>query len=612
VPRRSASLEEDLVPLSISPRRQRGPLAVAFLALFGLVIPAGVLAAKPAAPPPITIQILNVSDWHGNVDPVTGVGGAWNISERWDEDAAAYPTLRLTAGDDYGATPPVSSFFDDVPAILAERLMGIQVGTLGNHNFDSGIEHLQDQIDLAGAPTSTSTPGAPFKYVAANLVNVNANVSGVAPYQVFNVGGARVAVIGIVNEEAPSLVLPGAFGTIVISDGVAAANKYAERARGKDKADAVVVITHKGIRNLTGPATGELVDFADQLDPTLVDVVIGDHTDIQYSGSRNGILVHENRSYGGTYAKTLLTVQPKAKGAGGKVTAKSVEFFTPSAGALSDDQTSCGELTYCDQAIVDMLVPYRAQLATLLDSKIGTTTEPLKRGNNIERVQEMPIGDLVADGMRWRYGTQLAMVNGGGIRSQMPTCSYSPADLTLHRSAWDSATLTTVGTCEGYAAGGPYDIVLGDAFAALNFSNILNTRTVTGAQLWLAMEHSVRSMPGANGRFAQISGFKYGFRDDIPTGCDTATHCNISRVQWMTLADGTAIPNDPNVTYTLALTNFTNLGGDGYFMFNDGIGASQEIDWIVMAEYIKAHPAIDPTANPLDRIIHCSGACTAP
>ncbi|MEO8272512.1 MAG: 5'-nucleotidase C-terminal domain-containing protein [Chloroflexota bacterium] len=581
------------------------------LALFGLIIPAGVLAAKPVPPSPVTIQILNVSDWHGNVDPLTGVGGAWNISDRWDEDSLAYPTLRLTAGDDYGATPPVSSFFDDVPAILAERLMGIQVGTLGNHNFDSGIAHLQDQINLAGAPTSTDTPGDPFRYVAANLKNVNANVTGVAPYQMFNVGGVRVAVIGIVNEEAPTLVLPGAFGTIVITDGVTAANKYAEMARGKNKADAVVVITHKGVRNATAPS-GELIEFADRLDPTLVDVVIGDHTDVSYSGNRNGILVHENRSYGGTYAKTLLTVQPKAHGAGGRVTTKSVEFVTPTAGALTDNQTSCGDLTYCDQAIVDMLAPYRTQLAILLDGKIGTTTEPFKRGNNIERTREMPIGDLVADGMRWRYGTQLAMVNGGGIRSQMPTCSYSPTDTTLHRSAWDAATLTTIGACAGYAAGGPYDIVLGDAFAALNFSNILNTRTVTGAQLWLAMEHSVRSMPSANGRFAQISGFKFGFRDDITTGCDTATHCNIARIQWMTLSDGTPIPNDSSATYTLALTNFTNLGGDGYFMFNDGVGASQEIDWIVMAEYIKAHPALDPLSWTYDRINHCSGACLAP
>jgi 5'-nucleotidase len=601
------------VPLSDSPRpKRRGSLALALVALFGLVIPAGVFAAKPVPPPAVTIQILNVSDWHGNVDPLTGVGGAWNISSRWDEDREDFPTLTLTAGDDYGATPPVSSFFDDVPAVLAERLMGIQVGTLGNHNFDGGIEHLQDMIDLAGAPTSTDAPGSPFKYVAANLQNVNANVTGVAPYQLFDVGGAKVAVIGIVNEEAPSLVLPGAFGTILITDGVEAANKYAAIARGRDKADAVIVITHKGMRTTVGEPVGELRDFAEALDPNLVDVVIGDHTDIQYSDVHNGILVHENRSYGGTYAKTFLTIQPAARGATGRVTDKWMEFETPTAGVLTENNTSCGDLTYCDQAIVDMLVPYRIQLAALLDSKIGTTTEPYKRGNNIERIREMPIGNLVADGMRWRYGTQLAMVNGGGIRQQLPTCSYLPTDTSLKRSAWDAATLSTIGTCPGYAAGGPYDIVLGDTFAVLNFANILNTRTVTGAQLWLAMEHSVRSMPGANGRFAQISGFKFGFRDDIPTGCDAVAHCNISRIQWMTLADGTPIPNDTSQSYTLALTNFTNLGGDGYFMFNDGIGASQEIDWIVMAEYIKAFPNLDPTSYPLDRIIHCTGACSAP
>jgi 5'-nucleotidase len=171
---------------------------------------------------------------------------------------------------------------------------------------------------------------------------------------------------------------------------------------------------------------------------------------------------------------------------------------------------------------------------------------------------------------------------------------------------------TTITTCPGYASGAPYDIVLRDTFAVLNLANILNTRTVTGAQFWLAMEHSVRSMPGANGRFAQISGFKFGFRDDIASGCTADTVCTISRIQWMTLADGTPIPNDATATYSMALTNFTNLGGDGYFMFNDGMGASQEIDWIVLAEYIKAFPTLDPTADPLGRITKCAGPCTAP
>jgi 2',3'-cyclic-nucleotide 2'-phosphodiesterase (5'-nucleotidase family) len=584
------------------PNRQRLVALVAVIAALALLVPAGALAKKAA--PPVTIQLLNVSDWHGNVDPVGGIGGAWNLSARWQEDRLAYPTLTMTAGDDINASPPLSSFFDEVPAVLAQRMMGIQVGTLGNHNFDRGVDHLQSVVDLARSKDA-AVPGTPYDYVSANIKE-HGDLKHVKPYEVFKVGGVRVAVIGITNEEAPSLVLPGSFGEVEITDGVAAANKYAKQASAH--ADVVVVITHKGVRGFNGGAPfGELVDFANAVDSRYVDVILGDHTDIQYAGTINGILVHENRSYGLTYAKTLLTVQPGTSAKKSVVTDKSVTFVTPTAAGLTNNNTMCPPApAYCDQSIVDMLVPYRQDLAALLDSKIGTTTQPYKRGSNIERLQEVPIGNLVADAMRWRYGTQLALVNSGGIRQQLPTCSYVPADTSLKRSAWNS-TFTSIQTCAGFASGGPYDIVLGDTFAVLNFANILNTRTVTGAQLWLALEHGVRSMPGANGRFPQISGFKFGFREDIPSGC--AATCVIQRIQWVTLSDGTPIPNDNSTTYTLALPNFVNLGGDGYYMFNDGTGASQEIDWIVLAEYIKAFPNLDPTADPLGRITKCSGPC---
>ena len=72
-------------------------------------------------------------------------------------------TFMLTAGDDFGATPPLSSFFNEEPSVKAQRLMGIQVGALGNHNFDRGVAHLQQMIDLAGAPTGGSVPGQPFR-----------------------------------------------------------------------------------------------------------------------------------------------------------------------------------------------------------------------------------------------------------------------------------------------------------------------------------------------------------------------------------------------------------------------------------------------------------------
>jgi 2',3'-cyclic-nucleotide 2'-phosphodiesterase (5'-nucleotidase family) len=597
-------------------------LAVGLLLLM-LAVAGAAVAKKPGPPPPVTIQLLNVSDWHGNLDPVANVGGAWNISARWKQDRQTHPTLTLTAGDDFGATPALSNFFNEEPAVKGQRLMGIQVNTLGNHNFDRGVAHLQQMVDLAGAPTSASAPGTPYRYVSANLKNLSGNVTGIDPVAYFNVGGAKVAVIGITNEEAPNLVLPGSFGTIEVTDGVAAANKFARIAQ-RAKADAVVVITHKGVRGFDGGAPfGELVDFVNDLDSSLIDVVIGDHTDVQFSDTINDILVHENKSFGVTYAKTLLTVQPGGPGKAGSVTSKSVSFVSPSpSGALGNNNTSCTGGTppaaFCDQAIVDMLVPYRQQLAALLDGEVGTTTEPFKRGDNIERRQEVALGDLIADGMRWRYGTQLALTNGGGIRSQMPACSYQPEDHTLRRGNWNTGptppAFTAINTCAGYAAGPPHDIVLGDIFTVLPFGNNLNTRTVTGEQLWLALENGVRAISstgsGADGRFPQISGFKFSFRFDIPSGCTAPTTCVVNRIQSVSLSDGTPIPNSSSATYTMALPNFINLGGDGYFMFNDGQGASQELDAVVLKEYMAfAGPNFDPTSFPLDRITKCNGPC---
>jgi 2',3'-cyclic-nucleotide 2'-phosphodiesterase (5'-nucleotidase family) len=573
---------------------------VSVLAAIVLLIPTVALAAKPPAPPAVNVQILNVSDWHGNNDPVANFGGSWNISARWQADRAANPnTLTLTAGDDFGASPALSSFFNEEPAVLAQRMMGIQVGALGNHNFDRGLAHLQQMIDLAGAPTTLSTPGQPYQYLAANLKNLDGNLTGVAPIAYFNIAGAKIAVIGITNEEAPSVVLPGAFGSITVSDGVAAADKFARIAR-QAKADAVIVITHKGVRGFTaGQPYGELVDFANAVDDSLIDVIVGDHTDVQYSGTINNILVHENRSFGVTYAKTALTIQPGQPGEGGNVTSKSVTFVSPGpSGALSSNNTSCGALAFCDQAIVDMLVPYRQQLAALLDGVVGTTTQPYDRGGNIERRQEVPLGDLVADGMRWKYGTDLALMNSGGIRSQLPACSYQPTNHALNRANWNSAH-TAITTCAGYGSGTPYDIVLGDIFTVLPFGNIVTTRTVTGAQLWAALENGVSQInsltgAGTDGRFPQIAGFKFTFHYGNPIG---------SRVTSVALIDGTPIPNSSSVSYTMALPNFVNLGGDGYTVLNDHTGTTQDLDAVVMKEYMLANgPAFDPTTNPLDRI----------
>jgi 5'-nucleotidase len=574
-------LEEDSVPLSASPRRKRrGPLALAALALFGLVIPAGVFAAKPGSPPPKTIQILNVSDWHGQIDPQlltvggvsnTPVGGAWSISARLDEDRAAYPSLTLTAGDDFGATPPIAAFFDEIPSVMSQRMMGLQIGTFGNHNFDRGIEHLQEMIDLAGS-TDPSLEGEPFTYVSANLANRDANLEGVEDFAIVDVGGLKVGVVGISNPEGPGLVLPGSYGTIIVSDPYSAANR-AKAAAKRAGAQIVIAITHMGVRGFdeNGQPFGELIDFAN---------------DVQFSGTVNGQLVHENRSKGVTYAKTLLTYNFTSK----RVTDSSVQIVTPVApsrttaelvAAQCPDPNATPVSKYCDAELLEMLSPTRVELAPLLDPKIATSVAVFPRGGNVERRQENALANLVADGMRWYQGADFAFINGGGVRSALPS-SYAPLDATLDRSLVD---------------GDPVDLVIGDVYSVLPFTNTVLKRTITGAQLWEALENGVSQIDGAgagaDGRFPQVSGFKFTFNYDLPTGCSGTSGaanwvCVPRRVTTVEFPDGTDIPPDDTV-YTLAIPSFTNQGGDSYRVFLNNLqqGENEALDAQVMLDYLE-------------------------
>ena len=518
----------------------RRMFAAAALAAVLALCPAATASAKPKTE---RIQILNVSDWHAQLDPLNGVGGAAVLSSYWKADRAAVPnTLTLTAGDAYGASPPLSGFFDEEPAVKAMNLMGFDADTFGNHNFDRGTAHLQRMIDLAE-----------FSYVSANLRNVDAELDGVAPYRIFRVGKTKVAVIGVTNPEAPTLVFPGRFGAIVPTDPARAATK-ARRAAREDGAKVFVAIAHMGVTAIDaqGRASGPLVDFARSVEG--FDVILGDHTDIQYKDRINGALVLENRSKGAMYARTLLTVR---KGRG-DVLASESQFVTPTAAAVTPDP-----------AIERMLQPYRQQLAAVFDTKIGVASGVFPRTGTLERTREAAIGNIVADALRTRYGTQLALTNAGGLRAALPS-SYLPADQTLDRTA-----------------PAPFDLVTGDVFTVLPFGNVVVTRTVTGAQLYAALEHGVGAAPASNGRFPQISGFRFTYDSRLPAG---------SRVQSVTLDGGAPIQRDGTV-YTLATNDFVNLGGDGYTVLADGTGTTREVMADVLLAYIQQQGTVAPVID---------------
>jgi 2',3'-cyclic-nucleotide 2'-phosphodiesterase (5'-nucleotidase family) len=520
----------------------------------------------------VEVQLLNVSDFHGQLDPLIGagnaqIGGASALAAYFAADRTANPnTLTLTAGDAVGATPPVSSFFDDIPTIEAMNLMGFDVDTLGNHNFDGGLARLQSQIDLAN-----------FSYVSANLANRDANLTGVSDFRIFDRGGVKIAVIGVTNPEAPTLVFPGNFGTIVPTDPVAAAL----RARGAAKdagAEIVVVIAHMGVTgfNTDGSPFGPLIDFAKAVNKDgkknqKIDVIIGDHTDIQYNGVINGALVYENRSKGLTYAKATLTIDA----ANHKILGQSVSFVTPLVSAVTPNPQ-----------IAALVNGYRAQLAPFLNTVLGSANKVVPRadacGQSAGRTCESLVGDITTDAMRTRYGVDFAITNSGGLRANL-TCPTTdiPTDF-----------------CPAYTPP-PYQISRGQVLTVLPFGNVVVTLSLNGAELKSMLERGVSAMPAVDGRFAQVSGLCFTYNIAAPAGSRVT-----GAVRQATDGSCTGPPVDLTTasTYTLAENDFMASGGDGYPVFTSRT-VTREIMDQVLAEYVA-------TPSPLNPSIQGRVACT--
>jgi 5'-nucleotidase len=265
------------------------------------------------------------------------------------------------------------------------------------------------------------------------------------------------------------------------------------------------------------------------------DVILGDHTNFRVNQVVNDQLVVENLSAGATYALVQLTYDFASRS-----TAASAELLFPRVTPEPADPTFAP-----DPAVEAVLAPFRAELATRFDPPIGVASDVLPRSGNNERLGQAAIGNLVADAIVEATGADLALVNGGGCRSAIPS-SYLPSDNTLRRPA------------AGYAEGPPYDLVVGDAYALLPFGNSVAIVETTEQELFEAFENGFGALPAANGKFPQVSGVRVVYAPSAPPN---------QRVCSITLADGTPLHRQGQTVYRVATSDFVSDGGDGYSVF---------------------------------------------
>jgi 5'-nucleotidase len=195
-----------------------GLVAVAVIAA-ALVIP-----RESATRPTVDVQLLALNDFHGNLEPPGGSSGQIDGVEaggveylatqlRLLADEVQRPdTLTVAAGDLIGASPLLSAAFHDEPAIEALGLAGLDLASVGNHEFDEGSGELL-RIQNGGchpvdgcADPARPYAGAGFQYLSANAFVTATGEPLLPPYAVREVQGVRIGFIGMTLEGTPDIV----------------------------------------------------------------------------------------------------------------------------------------------------------------------------------------------------------------------------------------------------------------------------------------------------------------------------------------------------------------------------------------------------------------------
>ncbi|MFF1376387.1 bifunctional metallophosphatase/5'-nucleotidase [Streptomyces sp. NPDC058308] len=558
----------------------------------------------------VDVQLLSFNDFHGNLQPPAGssgqvtekqadgtekkidAGGVEYLATSLRTARKAHPySITAAAGDLIGASPLLSGLFHDEPTVEAMNKLGLDVTSVGNHEFDEGATELARMqnggchpkdgcFEQDGRGKGKKFEGADYPYLAANVTSEKTGKPILKPYWVWKHKGVKVGFIGVTLEGTPDIVSADGVKGLKFHDEIETVNKYA-KILDKQGVKSIVTLIHEGgvpksqtyNYDCDSPGAGDgisgpITTIAKGITPK-VDALVTGHTHNAYvctipDPAGKPRMVTSASSYGKLYTDTTLTYDRKTK----DIVRTSVPQSSPRAAnhVVSREQAKAPDMT--------SLIGRWDKLAAPVASKpVGYISGDIPgRGAG---VPESPLGDLISDAQLAHAKSldpeaDLALMNPGGIRS----------DIVFKASGSEGDGVVTYG----------------EAFTVQPFSNTVNLVDLTGAQLVTGLKQQVSGSNEASPKILQVSeGLTYTL-DMTKSGADRVVAGSIK-------LNGKAI--DPAATYRVAMNSFLAGGGDGFAELGKGtrpvVGSD---DLKAFNDYLSANSSADkPIAPPkADRI----------
>lgn len=449
------------------------------LAIVPLTIFSTSTAALAAEADQVNLNVLGITDFHGHIsgpkDPSKPVKemGAGAMACYIDKERAANPaTSFVSAGDNIGGSPFVSSILDDEPTISSLNAMGLEASAVGNHEFDKGWDDLRDRVGVDG------TKLAEFPYLAANVTGAT-----MAPSTVVEKDGVKIGYVGAVTETTPTLVSPSGVAGLNFSAPVAAADAEANHLKESGEADVVVALVHEGVS-----AEG----FGSN-----VDAVIGGHTHQEQENNKSQPVVIQPASYGSLLADIDITYD-KAEDKVVSVSARNIP--------AQDVWNECGATPNQEVANIVNAAEQAAEVegqkvvATIDDDFYrGVNSNGVAGGNRgAESSLNSLLADVALDGINEQtsLNADIGVMNAGGVRDDLESG----------------------------------DVTFAEAYGVQPFGNSMGVVEISGAELKGVMEQQWRSETGGD-RPTLILGFsenvEYSYDPEAPLG-KRITHVRVN------------------------------------------------------------------------------------